>query len=278
MKQKISIILILIITLGVGLFSGYCLHEYLQKEKDSEKIEEPKQDNEKEETIYEKLLKGDFSGIAGDYVLESGDKPIRIFQNGNVDTGYFVAERVSEPRRDDNGSYKWDYVTLDTPTGGFVTIYPEGVKVFDGSEYVEADTSKIRMALGNGYPTRESIRYKKTNETEKITSLDYQDFVGEYINKEGHIAELISNGVLTTEEMITLRISDFQKNADGSYSWVNISYGKNHEASYNGKVITVYPKGVKVFNGKEYLEDDTTKVRITITNGYPTQNDIYYKR
>jgi len=120
-----------------------------------------------EEDIYDKLLKGDYSGVAGDYVNSEG-KVITLLSNGLLKgeaaevTG--LPKKVTDGSMLGNGTYTWNIVE-EEGGGAYRVICPVGVsiKLTDGTEDIDFDddNTKIRLVSGNGIPMEEDIYFKK---------------------------------------------------------------------------------------------------------------------
>ena len=121
--------------------------------------------NQNNENIYEKLLRGDFSGVAGDFANSRGDT-ITILSNGNITRGNAIAKvGTVEPCEgsENAGAYCWSTGFSDEYPygGGMAIIYPTGVKVWGSDGYLDGDTSKTRFTYSGGGPTAEDVYYRK---------------------------------------------------------------------------------------------------------------------
>lgn len=116
--------------------------------------------NDPNEDIYTKILTGDFSGVAGEYVNSKGETKT-LLSNGLI-----VGEEnvnASSIRKNTDGIYEW---AIGDGFGGFGrAIYPIGIPViYVNSEgrNLPDDTSKIRLHEGQDGPFEEyHIYYKK---------------------------------------------------------------------------------------------------------------------
>jgi len=100
---------------------------------------------------YSKILKGDFSELAGTWVNISGNR-IKFNAQGSFNEGY----KASSVMRSDNSSYgtgiyQWG-VNSEPDADGFsigwgVILFPVGVDVKEGDRIFQSNTEKVRIAL-----------------------------------------------------------------------------------------------------------------------------------
>ena len=119
--------------------------------------------------MYEKLLKGDFSGFAGEYISLNGVVST-LLASGVTDDEDSLDIKAELPVKQSDGTYQWG-VGESNGSGYVRVLYPIGVPVkFNGSKGVDDsgrkftdDTSKIRLYTGQEDPGYDSwaIYFKK---------------------------------------------------------------------------------------------------------------------
>lgn len=157
--KKSSVILFITILLCTiaGFIGGYFINDNLSEKKEVVEQEEPV----KEEDIFEKLLKGDFSGVAGEYESKNGNTG-NILLNGTISFPFYIHIRFTDPIAREDGTYMWGVIMPGHELSSeMVIIYPPGVKAFDGEKFIDEGLSTIRFSMSNGYPREEDILYKK---------------------------------------------------------------------------------------------------------------------
>lgn len=127
-----------------------------------------KPSNVVEKDIYEKLLNGDFSGVAGEYVNSEG-KTITLLSNGLCKTDKEGAKTGFITKLND-GTYKWSVSdsegSFEPNTSAYqILVYPAGFSVkYHDSETTNTqdDTSKIRLQFNpNAAPKANEVYTKK---------------------------------------------------------------------------------------------------------------------
>lgn len=171
-KNGIIILIVVLSLLIIGLGGFIVYDKLIVNNNTEEKADDHSDDNQNNhdnneitKDIFELLLEGDFSGIAGDYINSEGEI-VTLLANGNVAFENGIGILRGSPKINDieeeQGTYQWGFSFSDNElSGGRTVLYPIGIKVYDGYDYLDDDTSKIRLTFGNGFPTANEIYYKK---------------------------------------------------------------------------------------------------------------------
>lgn len=131
-----------------------------------------------------------------------------------------------------------------------------------------ASTSNSDLVVTTTTPAvTTTTNYPKLEYHDQIMKGDFSSIAGEYINPTtGDIANINNQGLRENET------------TDGEVYYVLGMYqmGIFPKESEHGYMLTVYPIGIGIFGGLDNL--NTSKIRISYGQTYPTEEEIYYKK
>jgi len=230
---------------------------------------------------YSKLLRGDFSELAGNW--KAGYSNLRLRANGTY--GDFI--RTGNITLESGKYYTW---SLSSKTGDDVVemfLYPTGVNIIADEEVIQSDKKKVRLLAGEYLPGISDIFYLEASDAAiasaeaiayqaalsegylKLLYGDFSQFTKGYWTKGSSAMQLRADG--TFKNGVTA--SAARRNDDGTYLW-NM-YDKNDSSGWGA---VIYPVGVEVTSAAGgIVQTDTTKIRLAMGHDAPSSNDeIYY--
>ena len=172
---------------------------------------------------YAKLLKRDFSDVAGYYV--NGNSRIQLRADGTTNDEV----QASAARRNDDGTYSWGMWA--DGSGWAAVLFPVGVEVHQGA-FGQTDTKKIRLWMGQDFTSTDDIYYPEPSGTAKFYATSNLRLRSEPdTSKNNRITAIPEGGIVAllevgkTENIDGITAPWYKvKTADGTIGWVFSGY------------------------------------------------------
>jgi hypothetical protein len=260
---------------------------------------------EKESYDYSKILKGDFSDFAGNWV--NGENQIITL---GADGTFTDGKKATVPKLNPYGAYSWNADAMNDRDGSPWLLFPVGIDGYDSANandeydsrrgFVQTDKTKVRLAMDGASSKNWMYYYRDTSGTsetmgpppdlpgrwervsgkwqrafnyEEILKGNLLDFVGSCKNGRSESRLLKSDGTFAdgqTASGFTRQNNPKQASGGDFYMW-----GVN--ADGGGFAVALFPVGVDVMGYEGIIPTDKTKVRLTMGQDLPFSSaEVFY--
>jgi len=176
------------------------------------------------------------------------------------------------------GYIVYDKVLSDKPSNENDNIKNDSDSNIDNSEKQKINDNNIDNSENQNNNDSDN---NNSNEDiyEKLLNGDFSGVAGEYVNCDGEVITLLSNGLLQGEDDFTIE-KPSRSNAscfsvESAYQWT-VSNGEL--IRFCRMLVPIGESLGQVLTLNPIIKDDIMKIRIFSAQGIPDYNDIYYKK